>query len=186
MKLAVAAVLFFVGTAGAKDDPALKPFEERLDAYVKLRKQAAEGVPPLKKNAAPADIQAHEVALAAVIRKARSGAQPGDILGPDVKPIISRVLKGTLKGVHNKDRRETIKEGNPKHERAPGEVEPVIAVNAVYPTNAPLSTVPPSLLLRLPKLPKDLEYRFVGRTLILRDREANIIIDFLKEAVPAA
>ena len=102
-----------------------------------------------------------------------------------MKPVFNRVLTSTLgAGKNGKKMRASIKEGNPKNERAPGEVQPTIAVNAIYPTNAPLSTVPPSLLLRLPKLPTDLEYRFVGRTLVLRDREANMIVDFLKEAVP--
>jgi hypothetical protein len=91
-----------------------------------------------------------------------------------------------MQGPQGKKARATIKEGNPKNEKAPGEVEPVLKVNAEYPKNSPLSTVPPSLLLRLPKLPKDIEYRFVGRTLILRDREANIIIDYMKEAVPTS
>jgi hypothetical protein len=185
MRLAVALVLLCSAAPGV-EDPRLKGFEERLDGYVKLRKQVADSVPSLKKNATPEDIQRHELALAAAIRKARGGAQQGDILAPDVKPIFNRVLTTMLTaGINGKKLRASIKEGNPKHERAPGEVEPVIAVNAIYPTNAPLSTVPPSLLLRLPKLPKDLEYRFVGRTLVLRDREANMIIDFLKEAVPA-
>ena len=44
--------------------------------------------------------------------------------------------------------------------------------------------MPPSLLLRLPKLPKELEYRFVGRTLVLVDRGGNVILDYIKEAVP--
>jgi hypothetical protein len=184
MRLAVAVVLLCSAASGA-EDPALKQFQDRLDAYVKLRKEVANKVPPLKKDAKPAEIQQRELALAAAIQKARSGAQPGDILAADVKPIINRVLTGALaKGNGSRKLRESIKEGNPKHERAPGEVVPVIAVNAIYPTNAPLSTIPPSLLLRLPKLPTDLEYRFVGRTLVLRDRQANMIVDFLKEAVP--
>jgi hypothetical protein len=39
-------------------------------------------------------------------------------------------------------------------------------------------------LLRLPQLPKEVEYRFVGRDLILRDVAANLIVDFLPNAVP--
>ena len=185
MRLAIAFMLL-CGAASAAGDPALEAFEKRLDAYVKLRKQVADSVPAVKKNATPEEIQRHELALAAAIRNARSGAQPGDILAADVKPIFNRVLTSTLtQRTDSKKLRESIKEGNPKHERAAGEVEPVIAVNAVYPTNAPLSTVPPSLLLGLPKLPTDIEYRFVGRTLVLRDRGANMIIDFLKGAAPA-
>jgi len=33
-------------------------------------------------------------------------------------------------------------------------------------------------------LPEVLEFRFVGRDLILRDRKANLIVDILKNAVP--
>ena len=68
MRLAIAAVFFCIAARVTADEPALKSFDERLDAYVKLRKNAAEGIPALKKNATPADIQAHEVALAASIK----------------------------------------------------------------------------------------------------------------------
>jgi len=58
------------------------------------------------------------------------------------------------------------------------------SVNAPYPKNAALATVPPLLLLRLPKLPDGLEYRFMGRDLILHDTTANIVVDILREAAP--
>ena len=45
--------------------------------------------------------------------------------------------------------------------------------------------MPPSLLLNLPKLPKELEYRFVGRELILRDIAANLIVDVIPEVTTA-
>jgi hypothetical protein len=41
--------------------------------------------------------------------------------------------------------------------------------------------MPPSLLLNLPELPKELEYRFVGRELVLRDSAANLIVDVLPD-----
>ncbi len=58
------------------------------------------------------------------------------------------------------------------------------AVNADYPESAALATVPPLILVNLPRLPDGLEYRFMGRDLILRDREANVIVDFIPGAVP--
>ena len=68
------------------------------------------------------------------------------------------------------------------------EAEPVwlarIQVNASYPGHVPLQSSPPSLLLNLPTLPPELEYRIVGHTLILRDMEANLIVDFLRGAIP--
>ena len=48
----------------------------------------------------------------------------------------------------------------------------------------PLATVPPLILNRLQPLPDGLEYRFMGRDLILRDSKANLIVDFVHEAVP--
>ena len=184
MKAVLVSVLMCSAAIAASSDTALKPFQERLDAYVKLRKQAAEKVPSLGKKAQPEQIQQHQVALAEAIRKARPDAKPGDILTPDVKPVFHKLLRGTFTGKGSAKMRASVREGNPTTETAPGEVVPVVEVNAVYPKNAPLSTVPPSLLMKLPKLPKDVEYRFVGRTLVLRDRESNLIIDYLKEAVP--
>ena len=50
----------------------------------------------------------------------------------------------------------------------------------------PLATVPPRVLQALPQLPKDagLEYRFVQKHLILFDTRANLIVDFLLNAIP--
>jgi hypothetical protein len=57
-------------------------------------------------------------------------------------------------------------------------------VNANYPETAALATVPPLILQRLQRLPDGVEYRFMGRNLILRDTRANLIVDVLPEAVP--
>jgi hypothetical protein len=57
-------------------------------------------------------------------------------------------------------------------------------VNQIYPTSYPLATFPPGVLRRIPALPKTLEYRFVQRHLIIRDSEANLILDILPNASP--
>ena len=65
--------------------------------------------------------------------------------------------------------------------------EPVqleLQVNAVYPASVPLQSTPPSLLLNLPKLPPEVDYRVVGDKLVLRDVEANLIVDFIPHAIP--
>ena len=41
-----------------------------------------------------------------------------------------------------------------------------------------------ALLRKLPDLPPELEYRLVGRSLILRDVKANLIVDILRDVVP--
>jgi hypothetical protein len=57
-------------------------------------------------------------------------------------------------------------------------------VNVTYPEGAALATVPPLILNRLPPLPDGIEFRFMGRDLILRDSNANLIVDFIHEAAP--
>ena len=58
-----------------------------------------------------------------------------------------------------------------------------LKVNSTYPEGAALPTVPSNLLLSLPTLPEELEYRIVDKNLILRDVQANIIVDFIPNAI---
>lgn len=59
-----------------------------------------------------------------------------------------------------------------------------VAINTMYPTTLPLITFPAALLRALPDLPPELEYRIVGRHLLLRDVKANLIVDALYDVVP--
>ena len=43
---------------------------------------------------------------------------------------------------------------------------------------------PPALLLKLPELPQELAYRFVGRDLTLMDINARLIVDLIPNAIP--
>src|SRR5438046_6802433 len=44
--------------------------------------------------------------------------------------------------------------------------------------------VPPRLAEILPPLPKQLEYDFTDRTLVLRDIDADVVVDFVPNAFP--
>jgi hypothetical protein len=44
--------------------------------------------------------------------------------------------------------------------------------------------MPPTLLMSFPRVPAELEYRFIGSTLILRDVGENLIIDLIPNALP--
>jgi len=63
----------------------------------------------------------------------------------------------------------------------PGELSNQI--NGDYPEGKPLSTVPPNILAVLPRLPDDIQYRFLGRHLILLDLRANVILDRIPYAI---
>ena len=64
----------------------------------------------------------------------------------------------------------------------PGRLQ--LHVNARYPESVPVSTVPTQVLQTLPKLPEDLEYRFIGDRLVLHDIHADTIVDVIENAFP--
>ncbi len=101
-----------------------------------------------------------------------------------MQPHFVQVLKSEFTGPGGKSAKATVKDGNPRYDEQSAHLGVKVAVNATYPKSAPLSTVPPTLLFKLPKLPQELEYRFVGRNLVLLDTEANLIADYLPEVVP--
>jgi hypothetical protein len=59
-----------------------------------------------------------------------------------------------------------------------------LSVNMRYPDDVPISTVPPEVLQTLPRLSEDMEYRFIGRHLILLDSHAHVVADFIPDAIP--
>jgi hypothetical protein len=81
-----------------------------------------------------------------------------------------------MKGPRAARIRESLKRAEPVKLR--------LKVNDEYPRTIPLQSTPPTLLLNLPELPKEVDYRIVGRALILRDVDANIVIDFIPNAIP--
>jgi hypothetical protein len=154
------------------DAAVLADFKDRVDKYVELRNKADNSAPPLKKTPEPAEIRSAQNALTERVGAARTGAKHGDIFTPAITAHFRRLLHPELKDTGNK---QLIKDDNPGNFP--------FKVNAPYPEKEPLSTVPPGVLASLPQLPKDIEYRFVGNHLILRDARANLIIDYIPNAV---
>ena len=159
-----------------------KEFETQIEKYLALQKKAVGTVPSIpKENSDAALIAKHEKQLADAIRAARPHAKQGEIFTPEARRLITMAIKQTLEGKEGAAAKATILgEGNPKSDPSAAPVN--LAVNSTYPVAAPLSTVPPSVLMALPPLPKELEFRFVGHNLILRDTQANMIVDVLPEA----
>ncbi|HLY20154.1 MAG TPA: hypothetical protein VKR61_23160, partial [Bryobacteraceae bacterium] len=83
----------------------------------------------------------------------------------------------------------TLQAEAPRIRRSLHRAEPVqlhdLRVDRSYPEGVPLQSTPPTILLNLPKLPSELEYRVVGRALVLLDVEANLIVDYIPDALPA-
>jgi hypothetical protein len=158
------------------DAQVLQDFKQRVDKYMELHNRAEKDGPKLKETDDPAKIKASQDALAVAIRAARPNARQGEIFTPEIAQRFRQLMYPEIKGPDGAETKKVIKED------APPKAIP-LKVNAKYPENAPLPTVPPNLLANLPQLPKDLEYRIVHNDLILRDVHANLIVDFIPKAM---
>jgi hypothetical protein len=145
---------------------------------MKLHDRHEKGSADPKETSDAGKIKATQDALAARIQAARKDAKPGDIFTPDVRNLFRRLMYPELKGPTADETKQAIKleEGTPAKSQ-------VLKVNGRYPEGSPLPTVPPGLLARLPQLPEELEYRIVNKDLILRDVNANLIVDFIPNAI---
>jgi hypothetical protein len=151
----------------------LQAFQERLQQYLDLRQKAVSGFQPLKPDAEQATIAEREKALGDAIRTARTGAHAGEIFSKEVAPAFRKAVTADFarRSAHGKKvRLDELPRFRP-------------VVNQTYPSEWPLHTFPPPLLVELPKLPDVLEYRFVDNTLILRDTQANIVVDYLPDVM---
>jgi hypothetical protein len=165
------------GTPANRDAELLAEFNNRIDGYMELRNRLKDDVPPLKETKDPAKIKAAQEALAQKIREARKDAKQGEIFTPEIRPLFRRLVYPETKGREGAENKAVISEE--KHELK----DVTLKVNAPYPDSAPLMTVPPDILAALPKLPEDLEYRFVSKHMILLDVRANLIVDYVLNAI---
>lgn len=151
-------------------------FELRVKNYVKVREEEDGKLPKLSKDSTPEQIVAHKKALEDAVQARRVAAKAGDIFKPDIAAHIRTTLKNEFQGKDRQELRKTIFEA---------ETQGVpLKVNFPYPETKELAEMPPALLLKLPQLPKQVKFRFVGRNLLLVDRENGLIIDYMLNALP--
>lgn len=155
--------------AAAAQPLAVREFTERVREYAAMRRRIEIALPPLVEADDPTQVTVRSKTLAAAIRAARPDAQRGAIFAEAVVPHFRSLVKADLKNREPADADAVLEEVPPV----------VLRTNDDYPPDAPLATVPPMLLATLPPLPEELEYRFVGRDLVLRDVKANLIVDFI-------
>jgi hypothetical protein len=165
-----------VGPLSPDESKVMAVMTDRVKQYMELHQKAEKMVPTVPKEATPQQIDQNQRALEKVIRTERMDAKPGEIFTPEATPIIKRLLAAVFDGAEGKQLKASIMDENP--------VGVKLAVNGRYPDSVPLSTVPPEVLQTLPKLPEELEYRFIGNRLILLDVHAHVIADYIEDALP--
>jgi len=160
-------------TIGSPDGSVVAEFERRIGEYVALQQQLDGTLKALPKRAAPKEIDAHQRALLALVAKGRPDAKQCDIFVPAMQAFIRGLVRRVVTGPEGGRIKASLMDENPMGVK--------IAVNDRYPDTIPLATMPPDILAALPKLPDDLEYRFVGNRLIILDNKAHLIVDFVSD-----
>lgn len=152
----------------------VEDFNTRVWAYFELRGTLEKGLLALTITDDPAKIERAESDLAGKLRVARVGAKQGEFFTPPIEKEFKKALIFEMSA----STWAAIMDGNPgefPHE-----------VNGTYEKGRSMSTVPANVLALLPTLPDGIQYRFVGRHLILHDTRANVIIDRIPYAIGCA
>lgn len=155
----------------------LKGFSDRVNAYAKQVK----GLPEdrLSPTADIAKLEQQRKTLRDAIQRARPDAQQGNLFTPEAADVFRKLLRATMMGPAGRRVRASLNHAEPL---SPQNVK----VNDVYPNlqGQPIQSVPPTLLLNLPPLPRGIEYCISAHSLVVRDVDANLVVDYLPDALP--
>jgi hypothetical protein len=151
-------------------------FNSHVKDYLRQRERVKAKLPPLSKEATPEQIAAYQKSFMESLRAMRTGTKPGYIFNPQAVEYFRAIIKTEVAPRDKPEIRQTILEADTKG--VP------LKVNYPYPETKELTQIPPTLLLKLPQLPKEVKYRYVGRHLLLVDSDNNLIIDYMLDALP--
>ena len=146
-------------------------FMLRVHAYSELRQRLERALPEVTITHDVRRLRRDRRWLAEAIRHARPGAVRGEFFTAATSARFALVLTSAM----DPTMCAVIMDDNPGSFGH--------AIDGDYPDGKTFSTMPGLLLARLPELPEDIEFRFIGRHLILYDVRANTIIDRMPDAV---
>jgi hypothetical protein len=158
-------------------DPSEAAFQAAVARYLELHNRLKTEVPPLTVTANEAEISRASDMMAAAVQRARQNAQRGEIFNDGVATLIIVRLREELAGVDINRFLVSITDEPNRSDRP--------SVHKRYPAASSMATTPTRVLAVLPPIPAVLEYRFIGRALVLRDRDAALIIDYIADVLPA-
>ena len=168
----------WVGAQERDDDP-IRQFESRVAAYVALHRSVERFVPTPRVFTDSAEAENVRGAMMQAMQAMRAAANEGDVFVAEAAPELRRrIANGLLTA--KVDPRDLLEEM--QDTTLPGARPPV--VNETF-SWALGHLMPPQVLMALPTLPDEVEYRLVDRDLVLIDLHANLVVDVLREALPA-
>ncbi len=163
-------------TAHMRQSDSLAGLTATIATYVALHRRLDIEQPWPHDSVSSAAIAAHRKGLAEGVRHARADAARGDIFVPAAVEAIRGRFAELYPGPAVDQFRARLGEEGP--------LDVSLRLGAAVPADVGVTPVPPRLLAWLPALPDELEYRFAGRHLILRDTEAALVVDYASNIVP--
>ena len=159
------------------DQALLSAFSKKAKDYVDKEHMLATN--KMKPTTDVAKLQQQRKQLRDAVQQSRANARQGDFFTSETAEAFRTTLANLLKGPSGKKIRTSLNHAEPG---APAEFK----VNGEFPNQngQPIQSVPPTVLKVLPVLPKGLEYCIAGKTLALRDSSANMVVDYLPNALP--
>lgn len=177
MAVLIGSVTVSLNAQTSKDTASARAeFVARANEYAALRAKAEAALPALSGDATPEQIAAHKAALLKGVRETRKDAKPGYLITPDAKALIRQIILTEYPGNDLAELKKTLIEAETKG--VP------IKVNAEYPESKEKVEMPPRLLMALPELPDILRYRFVGKNMLIVDKENSLIVDYAAAVIP--
>jgi hypothetical protein len=162
--------------AQASQTPAEADFQSAVTRYLELHNRLKTEVPPLVVTEDAAEISRRSDMLATALQRSRQDARPGDIFNAAITELIIVRLREQLAGVDADQFLVSLSDEPTATDRP--------SIHMRYPVASSMATTPTRFLDALPQLPDALEYRLVGRALILRDRDAAMIVDYIADVLP--
>ena len=175
--LVLAAAVVAVAEPRGRQSAAVHEFKQAVRQYVALHRQIEQAVLPLRVTGTAEGIREPTDALRAAIQTVRAGAREGDMFTPEIAAHLRVRIAESLTA--NGFQTEELLASNLEEadERAA-----VPVVNGRFPWGRG-ALMWPCVLDVLPELPQELQYRFVGRDLVLLDTHADLVVDILREAI---
>lgn len=171
-----AGAAFAADTVNDPNQAWIQDLNRRTADYVKLHHMARAEVHGLKATSSPEAILSYQRRLAHRIREMRERVGQGNIFTPEIAVQFRRVIAAAMGSPSGSGIRATLRD-------EPSSKHGALRVDHPYLYDFTPETTPPSLLLNLPKLPPELQYRVVGRNLALLDIDANIVVDWIPNAI---
>ncbi len=164
-------------SASSSDQKVLSDFSKQAKDYISKEHSLAAN--KMKPTSDVSKLEQQRKQLRDAVQQSRPNAKQGDFFTPEAAKVFRKLLADVLNGPDSAKIKTSLNHAEPG---APANFR----VNAEFPNanGQPIQSVPPTVLKALPALPKEMEYCIAGNTLALRDSSANMVVDFLPNALP--